>query len=263
MGNTASSGVDKFAQELDLVSDIVRTDEPKQIGPSNALGPFFNTLPQEIRDMIFADCLESGYPQFMACSRAMREEGLPWIWEKGVYRMNFAKVDSSTGSVKVPPESPIPTQDIVDRIQNISIRVESTPREPDPYWLSLNLDPVKLFAGPEIRRKYCLIVFEARDDARDVYVGRNFLDVLKTLRGFETVEVRSVPWLPSDAWVPRPWKLSPQVSQICRPVDISWGPIYAVRTGNGTWEFRDGDMWDLKEVFTRKGDSRHFGPWMW
>lgn len=66
--------------------------EPKSIATprrSNGLGPFFSTLPKELRDMIFADCLTSGYPQFMAASRLMKEEGSDQIWMKCVYVLRY------------------------------------------------------------------------------------------------------------------------------------------------------------------------------
>jgi hypothetical protein len=103
------------------ISEVGYTIEPKCHNPYNALGPFFNKLPQELRDIIFADCLASGYPQFMATSRAMKEEGLGQIWEKGVFRMNINVVPGG-------PSCPRPTQEVLSKVQHLSVRIKATNR---------------------------------------------------------------------------------------------------------------------------------------
>lgn len=221
MVNTEITHVNPSAQKLELVSNVVCTVEPKQIGPSNELGPFFNTLPREIRDMIFPDCLGSGYPQFMASSHAMRDEGLGQIWQKGVYRMNFGNIvgtDSDLGSVKAAPECPLPTREIANKIQNVCIRVIASVTEPPDYWSNMNLDAIKQFGGSEIRRKFCRVLLESREDVQ-VYIGDEVLDALKTLVGFEKVELRVV--FPGDTFpryapVPQVGEFSHQTSMIYR-----------------------------------------------
>lgn len=187
--------IDNFAQKLEIVlSDVVCTVEPKQIGPSDELGPFFNTLPREIRDMIFTDCLESGHPQFMACSRAMREEGLAWIWQKGVYRMNFgnmARMSLASDMANDPQECRQPTPEIANKIQNVSIRVKPTVKKSRGNWSNLDYHAIKQFGGSRIRRKFCRILLESRENV-PLYIGDDIFDALEILVGFEKVELRVV-----------------------------------------------------------------------
>ena len=205
-------GIDNFAQKLEIVvSDVVCTVEPKQIGPSNELGPFFNILPREVRDMIFTDCLESGYPQFMACSRAMREEGLAWIWQKGVYRMNLA-----SGMANDPQECRKPTPEIANKIQNLCIRVKSTVTKWRGNWSNLDNHAIKQFGGSMIRRKFCRILLESREDV-PLYIGDEIFDALEILVGFEKVELRVVPsgdTFPHNAPVPQESQFSHQTNMI-------------------------------------------------
>lgn len=217
MADKGIIGIDTFAQNLEIVvSDVVCTVEPKQIGPSNELGPFFKPLPREIRDMIFADCLESGYPQFMACSRAMREEGLAWIWQKGVYRMNFGNMNLASGMAKDPQECRQPTPEIANKIQNLYIRVIPTVKKSRGYWSNLDYHAIKQFGGSRIRRKFCRILLESREDV-PVCIGDEVFDALEILVGFEKVELRVVlsgDTFPHNAPVPQESQLSHQTRMI-------------------------------------------------
>ena len=163
---------------------------------SNGLGPFFTAIPRELRDMIFADCLASGFPQFMASSRAMREEGLGQIWAKGVYRMNFGII------AKDGPECFEYMPENAEKIQHIRIRVKATMIPSPEFWSSIELEAIEQFGGSEIRRKTCKVLLDI-GDAKYVYIGNEFFDALKTLVGFEEVELRVV--FPGRTF-PRRWQ---------------------------------------------------------
>ena len=168
--------------------------EPKHTTAPNGLGPFFHTLPTEIRDMIFVNCLASGYPQLMACSRAMREEGLGLIWQKGVYRMNFGirvNLNLGSGMAQGTPECPPPPRWILNNIQHLCIRVKGTVGLAREFWSSLDLDTLTQFGGSEIRRKCCKIFLQMQFD-KCVHIGEEIFVALRTLVGFETVELRIV-----------------------------------------------------------------------
>lgn len=173
------------------VSEDGYTIAPKSAHNPNGLGPFFTKLPRELRDMIFADCLASGHPQFMASSRAMRMEGLSQIFKKGVFRMNFGiMVRMSLNSVTMRPpwECPRPTQDTLNRIQHLSIQVKPTARRCRDFWSNIDYDVLKLFTGSEVPRKSCKILFGNLRGGPNLASGIFYK--LRKLTGFEVVEVR-------------------------------------------------------------------------
>ena len=238
MANPDVIGIDTFAQNLDTVlSNIVHMVQQQQatatlplqvsrdwiircvqeqiapdgftIAPknplptpsssSNGLGPFFNTLPRELRDPIFEDCLVSGYPQFLTCSRAMREEGLSQIWEKGVYRMNFGdKVRLNVFPLAATATECLqPTQQIAERIQHLRIRTKGSIYGSPIEWSSIDFDALRQFGGSEIRRKSCTVLFEMEyDESHDL--GVKVVQALETLVGFERVDLRAVDLFPKD-----------------------------------------------------------------
>ena len=168
--------------------------EPKATGPSNALGPFFNTLPKELRTMIFADCLKSGYPQFMASSRAMTVEGLHQIWDKAVYRMTFGvkvRMVLALGKATRVPDCRPPPQEIANKIQHLCIRVTGTATRARHIWSEMDFDAIRLFGGSEVRRKSCKIWFRLRYDYK-VFIGDEVFRALRTLVGFDRVELRII-----------------------------------------------------------------------
>ena len=231
MANPEVIGIDTFAQNLDIVlSNIVHmvqqqqvtatlplhvnrdwiircvqeqiapdgfTVEPKKPpGPSQGLGPLFRTLPREFRDVIFDDCLVSGYPQFLACSRAMREEGLSQIWEKGVYRMNFGfrvrmNVFSSATVGTGAPACLQPVQQIAERIQHLRIRIKGAVFRSWNVSSGIDFDRIKQFGGLEVRRKSCTVLLEMKSH-RDYHFGAGVVQALETLVGFERVDLRVV-----------------------------------------------------------------------
>lgn len=163
------------------ISEGGYTIEPKDIDSPNGLGSFFSKLPQELRDIIFADCLASGYPQFMAASRAMREEGLGQIWEKGVFRMIL-------GNVPGVPVCPRPTQDIANKIQHLSVRIKGTEGHTRDLCSTLDLDILKAFGGSEVPRKSCKIFYEHK--IRSSIMLGGLRAIVKTFVGFKDVELR-------------------------------------------------------------------------
>ncbi len=144
--------------------------------------------------MILADWLESGYPQFMASSRAMEREGLSLIWEKGVYRMNFGimvRLNLGPNTIRRAPECPQPSRVIASKIQNLHVRVKAVVGRDPALWSEVDLDNLGQFAGSRVRRKLCQIDLEIRFDKRACFSDR-VLNALKRLKGFERVEVRLV-----------------------------------------------------------------------
>lgn len=131
--------------------------------------------------MVFADCLAAGYPQFMAASRAMREEGLGQIWKKGVFRINFGLV--SDGAV-----CPRPPQDVFNQIQHLSVRIKGMEKHfAHPCW-SEELTIFMAFGGFEVPRKSCKIVYEHEPSTGGRLGG--FRNITKTFVGFKEVELR-------------------------------------------------------------------------
>ena len=162
------------------ISEDGYTIQPKYIDSPNALGPFFNRLPQELRDIIFADCIASGYPQFMAASHAMREEGTGQIWEKGVFRMNLGPSS---------PVCPRPTQDIANKVQNLSVRIKGT----EGHILrsissAVDLETLKAFGGSKVPRKSCKIFYEHKIRVKGML--SELRAIVKTFVGFKDVELR-------------------------------------------------------------------------
>ncbi|CAF9905779.1 hypothetical protein IMSHALPRED_003975 [Imshaugia aleurites] len=165
--------------------------ESKVIQTPGGLGPFFKTLPQELRDIIFADCLASGYPQFMAASRAMRKEGSEQICKKGIFRMNFGimvRLNLGPGNAKYTSICPQPRRDIANSIQNLSIRIKPTTNQCNDFWSNIDLDVLKQFAGPEVRRKSCKIMIDLRLGTN--VIGNELFATMGNLAGFEKVELR-------------------------------------------------------------------------
>ena len=169
------------------------TIEPTLIDTKNGIGPFFYTLPQELRDMIFAGCLASGYPQFMASSRAMRQEGFGQIWKKGVLRMNFGFMDRmNPGSNLLTGTSECLrlTHAVANNIQNLSVRIKAKSPPCGDFWSSMDLSILRLFGGSGILRRSCTILIQLRRGPNRV--GIRLLDILKTFVGFKNVELRFV-----------------------------------------------------------------------
>ena len=228
MVNLDAIGIDTFAQDLDTVlSNIVHmvqqqqaaatlplqvsrdwiircvqeqippagfTIEPKNPPPSSQGLGQFNTLPRELRDVIFAECLASGYPQFLACSRAMREEGMSQVWEKGVCRMNFDNMVNLVSLAVIPTDGPEVlqlTQHIAERIQHLRVRIPGTAFRPLGVWASIDFDAMRHFGGSELRRKSCTVLLEVEDDEPYTF-GVEVVQALETLAGFERVDLRVV-----------------------------------------------------------------------
>ena len=169
---------------------------PPTESSSHGLGPLFNTLPRELRDLIFDDCLVSGSPQFLACSRAMRKEGLSRIWEMGVYRMNvgirvWMNIFSSAALATGTPECVQPMQQIAERIQHLRIRVKGTTFRSRAVWSDIDFDAIKQFGGLEVQRKSCTVLLEMEYTDHN-HFGVEVAQALKTLVGFEQVDLRVV-----------------------------------------------------------------------
>lgn len=165
--------------------------EPKYIYSPNALGPFFNKLPQELRDMIFADCLASGYPQFMAASRAMKTEGLGQISQEGVLRMTFGitvRMNLGPCTVTSTPKWPQLTEDISNKIKHLCVLIKGVRRHFRRFWSNVDVEILRQFGGSEIPRKSCKILIDLQK-GMSIMSTRLFV-VLKTFSGFEDVQLR-------------------------------------------------------------------------
>ena len=218
-----------------------KTPPPPTESSSHGLGPLFNTLPRELRDLIFDDCLVSGSPQFLACSRAMREEGLSRIWEKGVYRMNvdtrvrmnfFSSAPVATGT----PECLQPVQQIAERIQHLRIRVKGMDFRSRAVWSGFDSDAIKQFGGSEVRRKSCTILLEM-EYPNHYHFGVEVVQALGTLVGFEQVDLRLVSRtkeaLPGYAPVPEEKDFPTNFERTYMFFRNFWGVLLAVRVRGG------------------------------
>ena len=88
---------------------------------AKGLGPYFSKLPVELRNQIFTDLIVSGNPQFLGLSKATHAEGMPLIYKKGIFRVNFdyeaLKREHTFGNC------PEPTPRILGKIQHLSVRI--------------------------------------------------------------------------------------------------------------------------------------------
>lgn len=159
-------------------------EPPKAIKSPSGLGPLFQTLPQELRDIIFANCLSSGHPQFLASSRAMQTQGLAQLSEKAVFRLNIgigARLSLIFGTMTTQTqECPhnMPRTVPSSKIQHLSIRIKATASPCLKFWSSIDLDVLEWFTGDGVSRQSCKIVFEL-DYRGENCLGDSVLAVLK------------------------------------------------------------------------------------
>ena len=91
---------------------------------AGGLGPYFSTLPRELRDQIFSNLLASGYPQFTRVSRAMNVEGMALVYKKGVYRINLGYDICEHRPGLLTENCTGPIRKAADNIRTLSIKVE-------------------------------------------------------------------------------------------------------------------------------------------
>lgn len=147
------------------------------------LGPLLSKLPAELRNIIYADLLSSGHPQFLRASKATHAEGSGLVAEHGRYRMRFG-FPSTTNH-------PLPSQRVVDAIRNLDIRADAseigrlplTQKEIPDLWL------LQAFGGSGIVRGQCDVGFEVHPFTSNICVHR-ICRCLRLLSDFETVVVR-------------------------------------------------------------------------
>jgi hypothetical protein len=163
-------------------------------------------LPREIRDMTYHHMVVDGSISIMQCSSAMQKEMSELLFDHGTCRLNFNFAQNMTLVPAIDPN-----QTTVDRIQNLSIRVNTrcngTLGRPTPQ-----VDILSRFSGSTIQRKRCTVSFECWPTTTGM-VARDVLWQLRTFTGFEEVRITiDLEWL-GEAW---PSDLLPfRVSQIC------------------------------------------------
>ena len=169
---------DNFNQ---YINEQVRYDnhivQSKPVDISAGLGPYFYKLSLELRDQIFCHLLVSGYNNFMRTSRAMEQEGKTWIAKKGIYRMNIGYSSGMNYN---------PSQEIVDRIQNVNIAIKNTILPYSYLDQHPNLKILDLFAGSAPHRKTCNVSIEFYVTGPTV-ISHKVLIRLQCLTGFEEV----------------------------------------------------------------------------
>ena len=163
-------------------------------------------LPREIRDIVYHHMVVDGSVSIMQCSSAMQKEMSELLFDHGTCRLklNFAKNMTLVPAID-------PHQPTADRIQNLSIRVNTRCNgplgRPTPQ-----MDILSKFSGSTIQRKRCTVSFECWPTTTTM-IAHDIIRKLKTFTGFEEVRLTiDLEWM-GEAW---PRDLLPfQVSQIC------------------------------------------------
>ncbi|CAF9902822.1 MAG: hypothetical protein ALECFALPRED_000036 [Alectoria fallacina] len=158
--------------------------EPSPIDLHRGLGPRLSKLPAEIRNIIYADLLSSGHPQFLRASKATHAEGSGLAAANGRYRLSF-------GFPNHTPNHSLPSQRVVDAIRNLDVRADAsaigklplTQKEVPDLWL------LRAFGGSGIVRGRCDVGFEVHPYTSNICVHR-ICRCLRLLSDFETVVVR-------------------------------------------------------------------------
>ena len=127
---------------------------------ARGLGPSFGKLPRELRDPIYSDLIASGHPQFMSVSRVMNAEGMDLIYKKGVFRMGF-DLDVANQEF-VFRKFTLPTANIVDKIQDLRVRIRSGPTflPKDLQVYAKAFSRLRMFGDSPVTHGTCTIVFE-------------------------------------------------------------------------------------------------------
>lgn len=140
----------------------------------------------------------------MESSRAMRQEGLGQIWNKGVFRMSFGimvRMNSGSNLVTGTSECPRTMQDVAKNIQNLSVQVKAKSTPCRDFWSSIDLNILRQFGGSRVLRRSCKILLQLQPGSNRV--GIELFDVLKTFVGFKIVELRvdvkTLPEQPSES----------------------------------------------------------------
>lgn len=141
----------------------------------------FGKLPREIRDIIFTPLIAAGDVAITRTSQALHYDTSSILLEQGICRMNFA----------FRPLTPTmnPSQPTADTIQNISIKVNTRcyPSLGSPA----EVDILKKFAGSDIHRKSCRVVFENYWTSTPM-VCYEVLNIVATFTGFTKVILKIV-----------------------------------------------------------------------
>ena len=135
-------------------------------------------LPREVGDITLSFVLAVGFISILQASHQLAQEGSALIFKYGICRMNFAF------ATLIPTVRP--SQELANRIQNISIRVNTAcyPLLGAPPELEI----LELFTGSETSRKYCRVTFENDFSSRPM-ICSEVLFIMKEYTGFEEVVV--------------------------------------------------------------------------
>lgn len=156
------------------------TVRPTQSKIPAGFGPYFYKLPRELRDQIFSHLLVFDYLSLMCTSRAMKQEGTPWIVEEGIYRINVG--------FRKKTNCPKPSQEMLATIQNVDIRISHTIRPTSTLQEFPELQFLNLFAGSAPHRRMCTVFFEP-DAIGYATIGHKILLRLGRFKGFEKVRL--------------------------------------------------------------------------
>lgn len=162
--------------KLKIVPDVYIV-EPNPINIATGLGPLFLKLPREVRDMIYGPVLASGHTQILKASRALEEEGMSLISQHGICRINM--------SSKVTTGFAQPTQQTVDIIKNVQVRVDTWYSESYYYKDSPGYHLLEMFASAKfLPHRTCSMAFKTYPTH---FVGHIVFNLLETLERFDKV----------------------------------------------------------------------------
>ncbi len=154
-------------------------------------------FPREIRNTIYKHMIAQGSVTIMRTSSLIKEElSATDLFEHGVCRLNLNFYDTATEELK-PCFNP--SQDIVNKIRNVAIRVD-TRRNGSKAYTTPEIAILNKFTGAKVHRQTCAVSFVCWPSS-----GRKFQqDVLATVKaytGFKTVEVA----IECEQWPGRVW----------------------------------------------------------
>ena len=193
---TRKSRIRRFVQHSRVLGEwgppFFKVVAPNSVEKLTGLGPMLSQLPGEIRNIIYSYLLSTGHLQFLRASKALYVEGIGLMAENGVYRVGF-RTDERINYI-------LPSQQIVDTIQNLDIRADLRCSEacswtvivPRSTWL------IEAFGEPGRPRGQCSVTLAVdRSTKRAILAG--ICRRLRLFSDFKTVVVRAeVDW-PSPA----------------------------------------------------------------
>ena len=154
-------------------------------------------FPREIRNTIYKHMTAQGSVTIIRTSSLIKEEVLATdLFEHGVCRLNLNFYDRVTESLK-PCFNP--SQDIVNKIRNVAIRVDTRLNGSQAY-TTPEVTILNKFAGAKVHRKTCAVSFLCWPSTGKKF-QQDVLATVKTYTGFEKVTVA----IEYENWSGRVW----------------------------------------------------------